>query len=151
MIKNVFDAEVSQELTNRINKLRPQINPLWGKMSVDQMLAHCNVTYELVYDNKHPKPNVFKKFLLKLLVKNIVVNETPYKHSSQTAPEFIIKGGRDFEPEKKRLIDYIDKTQKLGGDHFNNKESHSFGPLTTKEWNNMFYKHLDHHLMQFGV
>ena len=34
---------------------------------------------------------------------------------------------------------------------FEGKESNSFGPLTKGEWNNMFYKHLDHHLSQFGV
>ncbi|MCJ8164098.1 hypothetical protein MKJ04_04535 [Pontibacter sp. E15-1] len=31
------------------------------------------------------------------------------------------------------------------------QESHSFGRLSSQEWNNMFYKHLDHHLSQFGV
>ena len=50
-----------------------------------------------------------------------------------------------------RLIDYINRTQQLGENHFDGKESHSFGPLTKTEWNNMFYKHLDHHLAQFGA
>ena len=56
-----------------------------------------------------------------------------------------------FETEKARLIDYIEKTQQLGEAHFDNKESHSFGVLTKTEWNNMFYKHLNHHLNQFKV
>jgi len=151
MIKNIFDPGVSQQIINRINGLTAQSKPKWGNMSVDQMLAHANVTYELVYDNKHPKPGSFKKFILKLLVKNLVVNEKPYKKSSQTAPEFLIATRKDFELEKKRLIAYIQKTQQLGEEHFHNKESHSFGALTKTEWNNMFYKHLDHHLHQFGV
>lgn len=86
-----------------------------------------------------------------MFVKNIVVNETPYKKSGQTAPEFIIKDEKNFETEKNRLIGYITKTQQLGGAYFEGKESHSFGSLKTAEWNNMFYKHLDHHLTQFGV
>jgi len=49
------------------------------------------------------------------------------------------------------LIDYIEKTQQLGETHFDNKESHSFGRLTETEWNIMMYKHLNHHLNQFGV
>ncbi|MCH5683332.1 hypothetical protein LWM68_02995 [Niabella sp. W65] len=52
---------------------------------------------------------------------------------------------------KKRLISYLIKTQELGGTYFEGKESHSFGALTQTEWNNMFAKHLDHHLTQFGV
>lgn len=150
-MKNIFEASVTQELVNRINQLTPQTKPLWGKMSSDQMLAHCNVTYELVFDTKHPKPGAFKKFMLKAFVKKIVVNEAPYPKNSRTAPEFLITTTKNFEPEKKRLIEHIQKTQQLGETHFHNKESHSFGPLTKTEWNNMFYKHLEHHLSQFGV
>lgn len=151
MIKNIFDLSVTNEIINRINTLTPSSQPLWGKMSVGQMLAHCNVTYELVFDNIHKKPGAFKKFILKLLVKNIVVNETPYKQNNPTAPEFLVTQQKDFDREKSRLIAYLQRVQQLGGAHFQNKASHSFGPLTTGEWNNMFYKHIDHHLRQFGV
>lgn len=148
---NSFNKKDTTDFINRINKLTPTSKPNWGKMSAEQMLAHCNVAYEMVYENIHPKPNVLKKILLKLFVKNFVVSEKPYKKSSPTAPQFIIKDSRKFEVEKQRLTDYIIKTQQLGEDFFDGKESHSFGVLTKKEWNNMFSKHLDHHLTQFGV
>ncbi len=150
-MKNIFDKSISNEIIERINLLQPASQPKWGKMSVGQMLAHCNVSYELVFENKHPKPKGLKKWLLKTFVKNIVVGEKPYKKSSQTASEFLIADERDFNSEKERLIAYINKTQELGADYFDGKESHSFGKLTEKEWNNLFYKHLDHHLNQFGV
>ncbi len=150
-MKNVFDPSDSQDFINRINKLEPATQRLWGTMTVAQMLAHCNVTYELVYDSIHPKPGFFMKMLMKTLVKNFVVNEKPYPQNNGTGPQFKIKGDRDFEAEKKRLIDHIDQTQKLGATHFDGKESHSFGVLNVTEWNNMFAKHLDHHLRQFGV
>lgn len=150
-MKNIFDRSVSNEVIARINKLKPDTKPLWGKMSVEEMLAHCNVTYELVYDNIHPKNNAFKKWLLKTFVKNMVVGEKPYKKNSRTAPEFLITTSKNFQEEKQRLIAYIEKTQQLGSEYFEGRESHSFGKLKTTEWNNMFYKHLDHHLNQFGV
>jgi hypothetical protein len=150
-MKNAFNENDTKELVDRINKLSPASHALWGKMTVDQMLAHCNVTYELVYENKHPKTSPFKKLILKLLVKNYVVTEKTYKKSSPTAPEFLVKDRKDFDAEKKRLVDHITKTQQLGESHFDGKESHSFGRLTKTEWSNMFYKHLDHHLSQFGV
>lgn len=151
MIKNIFDNKVTAELIERINKISPEQKPLWGKMSADQMLAHCNVTYELVYDNKHPKPGAFKKFILRFFLKGLVTSEKPYKKNSATAPEFLITDTRNFEKEKERLITYINRTQQLGEVHFDGKESHSFGTLTKNEWNNMFYKHLNHHLKQFGA
>ncbi|MDB5048189.1 MAG: hypothetical protein JWO30_1260 [Fibrobacteres bacterium] len=120
-------------------------------MTVGQMLAHCNVSYELAYENKHPRPNAFVKLLLRLLVKNPVVNEKPYKHNSPTGPVFVMKETKDFEAEKRRLIDYIRKTRDLGEAHFEGRDYRSFGRLTAREWNNMFSKHLDHHLSQFGV
>ena len=81
----------------------------------------------------------------------MVVNDKPYKRNGQTAPAFVIKEDKDFETERARLIAYIDQTQVLGVAYFDGKESHSFGSLNISEWNNMLYKHLDHHLSQFGV
>tara|TARA_R110002049_G_scaffold40547_5_gene123310 strand:+ start:119 stop:571 length:453 start_codon:yes stop_codon:yes gene_type:complete len=148
---NIFKKETVDKAIGRINKLNSKSTGLWGKMTVDQMLAHCNVSYEMVYTDKHPKPNGLMKLMLKLFVKQTVVNEKPYKKNSRTAPAFLIANERDYEIEKKRLIDHLTKTQELGEDYFDNKESHSFGPLTKAEWNNLFYKHLNHHLEQFGV
>lgn len=150
-MKSVFEEEVSIELVNRINNLQSDTKRVWGSMSVDQMLAHCCVTYEMLFEDKHSKPNAFMKLILKLFVKEFVVGDKPYPRNGKTAPQFIIKEAKNFEEEKERLIAFILRTQKLGADHFEGKESHSFGKLTTRQWNNMFYKHLDHHLAQFGV
>jgi len=149
--KYLFDAKESQETVDRINKLTHESPNLWGKMNVAQMLAHCNVAYELVYTAKHPKPKGFKKFMIKLFAKNVVVGPKPYKKNSRTAPMFIISDQRVFDTEKTKLIEHLIKTQQLGEKHFDGKESHAFGPLSAKEWNTLFSKHLYHHLKQFGV
>ncbi|MDQ6472999.1 DUF1569 domain-containing protein [Flavobacterium sp. LHD-80] len=150
-MQNIFQKEDCDQFINRINGLTTDSKGLWGKMSVAQMLAHCNVTYEMVYDNIHPKPNGFMKFILKLLAKKTVIGDKPYSRNIGTAPQFIIKNDRNFEIEKSRLIAYINRTLEAGKSSFEGKESHSFGPLTSDEWNIMFAKHLDHHLSQFGV
>ena len=56
-MKNIFTPEVTTEVIARINKLQPDSKPNWGKMSAAQVMAHCCVTYEMVYENHHPKPN----------------------------------------------------------------------------------------------
>jgi len=149
--KNLFDEKETQETIDRINNLTPETQPEWGKMNVKQMLAHCNVAYELVYTDKHPKPKGFEKFMIKLFAKNAVVGPKPYKKNGRTAPVFMITDERDFDREKTILTNNLKKTQKLGADHFDGLESHAFGPLNKTEWNNLFSKHLDHHLTQFGV
>lgn len=150
-LPNIFTKEVSDNIIARINALTPNTQPQWGKMNVAQMLAHCNVTYELVYEDKHPKPKGFLKLMLRYIVRKFVTNETPYKQSLRTAPAFLVTDTKNFEQEKTRLINYINKTQQDGESYFDGRMSHSFGKLNITEWNNMFYKHLDHHLRQFGV
>lgn len=124
-------------------------------MSVSQMLAHCCVPFETIFDPeyavKNPRPNAVVRFVLRAFVKGFVVGPKPYKRNLRTPPEFLISDPRDFEKERARLIGFIDQTFATGGAAFDGKESHSFGPLTTDEWNMLFYKHTDHHLEQFGV
>jgi hypothetical protein len=150
-MKTVFQAETVNELIARIEKLTPQTPALWGKMNAAQMLAHCNVSYEMAFENTHKAPNGFVKLMLKLFVKDLVVGDKPYKKNSQTAPAFLIKEAKDFEKEKARLIGYIKKTQELGENYFEGKESLSFGKLSASQWNTMFQKHLEHHSSQFGI
>lgn len=150
-MKDIFDSEVAREVTDRIRSLGPDTQPEWGKMSVGQMLAHCCVPYEMAIEDKHPKAGPVARFLLRAFVKPGVVGEKPYRRNTPTAPAFRITDQRDFERERDRLIGYVERAAELGGDHFDGLESPSFGPLTRSEWNNLFYKHIDHHLTQFGV
>lgn len=151
MIRNIFNSETTEELISRIDKLTPGTQPLWGKMNAGQMLAHLCVMYEMVYDNIHKRPNAVMRFLITLLAKETVVGDKPYPRNARTAPAFVISDQRDFDKEKRRLVEYIIRTEKSGEKFFEDRESHSFGKLTLGEWNNYFYKHLNHHLSQFGV
>lgn len=148
---NIFSKDVAESVIARIDALTASTQPQWGKMQVAQMLAHCCVTYEMVYTDKHKKPGAAAQFLLKLFVKPAVVGNKPYKRNSPTAPAFVVNDTRDFEVERKRLVDYIRRVQADGEAFFDGRASNSFGKLSADEWNVMFYKHIDHHLTQFGV
>ena len=149
---NIFEKEVSDGIIERINALTPGSQRLWGKMDVARMLAHCNVAYETIYEpDKHPKPKFPMSLIVRYLVKPVVTGDKPLRKGSPTAPQFIIADERDFERERTRLIEYIERTAELGAGHFDGRESHSFGVLNKTQWSNMLYKHLDHHLQQFGA
>ena len=151
-MQNVFDAKDAQEYINRINNLTPETQRKWGKMSVNQVLAHLNVAYDLTFmPEKFPKPSFIAKFLLSRFVKPKITNEIPYKQSLPTSPAFIIADERNFEEEKAKLIGNIQRVQQLGKEAFEGKENINFGKMTAQGWNNMFAKHLNHHLEQFGV
>ncbi|MCC6571767.1 MAG: DUF1569 domain-containing protein [Chitinophagales bacterium] len=150
-LPNVYDAAVAQQLIDRIHQLTPQTQPKWGKMDVARMLAHCNVTYEYVFDERNDQHNFLVKWLLRTFLKSTVTGEKPYKKNIGTAPSFIIADSKNFEQEKARLLEYIQRVVKQGAAYFEGKESSSFGAMTAAEWNNLMYKHIDHHLTQFGV
>ena len=130
-LPSVYDLKTTEQLLNRIEKLTPQTKPLWGKMDVAKMLAHINVSYGLesgAITNK--KPSFFMKFILKMVIKPIIVGEKEYKKNAQTAPVFVIKSDKDFDIEKNNLINNIKSTQQKGASYYEGKFNNSFGNLT---------------------
>lgn len=151
-MQNIFDAKDVQQYIERINLLTPETKQKWGKMNAEQVLAHLNVAYSMVFEpEKHKKPSFIAKFILSNFVKPKLTNELPYKQNLPTSPAFIISDERNFEEEKKKLIGNIQRVQQLGRIAFEGKEHLNFGKISAQGWNNMFAKHLNHHLEQFGV
>ena len=76
-LPDIFSVEITDQIVGRINQLSENSKPNWGKMNVSQMLAHCNVAYEMCFETNHKKPRAVKRFLLKAFIKRLVTNETP--------------------------------------------------------------------------
>ncbi len=148
---NIFTESGVDRMKTRVRALTPATQPAWGKMSVAQMLAHCNVAYDLEYTDKYPPPNFFMRSVIRLFAKRAVVGPKPYPRNGRTAPIFVIGDERDFAVEQRRLLDHLDKTRALGAAHFDGRVNNGFGKLSLEQWNTLFSKHLDHHLTQFGV
>lgn len=150
-LPSIFDAQVLAQILARLEKLTYNTQPQWGKMNAPQMLAHLNVTYNLAYNRVEVKNNFIMRFILKTFVKKAVINEVPYPKNTRTAPVFIIAEERDFEKEKAIFIRNLQDTATNGAKFFEGRVNVSFGQLTSIEWNNLFYKHIEHHFTQFGI
>jgi hypothetical protein len=149
-MKNLFDKDAYTEITNRINALTPEAQRQWGKMDVAQMLAHCKEAFKVPLSDKKI-PRIFLGLLLGWMMKTKLHNEEPWKKNLPTAPNFLIKDQRDFNTEKNELVGMISKFHTLGPDKVGNFPHPFFGTLTKEQWGKSMYKHVDHHLMQFGV
>jgi hypothetical protein len=150
MMKNLFQTEAFDEIIQRINKLTPDSARLWGKMEVAQMLAHCTASMEVATGLKTP-PRMFIGRILGPFLKSHFTNDKPLKKNSPTDKSFLVIDQRNFEKEKARLVDIITRFSR-GGPEKVTRHSHSFfGKLTPMQWGKGMYKHLDHHLKQFGV
>jgi len=149
-MKTLFQKEAVDEILNRVNKLSPGTQHQWGKMNVDQMLAHCSISMETAIGSKY-FPQLLIGKLIGRFFKSSGVGEKPIKKNSPTNPAFIIKNPEVFEKEKQNLLSLINQFH-LGGEAKCTTNPHSFfGKLTPAEWGSLQYKHLDHHLTQFGV
>jgi hypothetical protein len=147
---NLFDATTTQNLLLRIASLQPTDKAHWGKMSVSQMLAHVNLTFQGALNPNPKRPPLPLRLLLQLLVKKQLVNDKPFKKKSQTASELIVKHQPDFATELQKLQQYLQQVSEDGGAQFAYRRHPAFGAFTQQEWSTMLYKHLDHHLQQFG-
>jgi hypothetical protein len=146
-MKNLYDPQVFTEITERINQLTPDTTPQWGKMDAAQMMAHC----KSILDVSNGKPLENTPFMVKLIkgyIKKMVVGPKPYPKNSKTHPQYLQKDPKNFDEEKKNLFDALAKMKKMEGE----KTNHTlFGVLTSEEKGWAQYKHIDHHLTQFGV
>ena len=68
-MKSVFNLNDCNEIAGRINILEKTTQALWAKMSVGQILAQCNVNYEMLDKNNHPSTNAFVTLILSVFVK----------------------------------------------------------------------------------
>ncbi len=149
-MKSLFNAEDNNELIERIERLTPNCAAKWGKMNVAQMLSHLQRTDKIAFGEAKLKHSLIGILFGRMAKRQMMKAET-FKQNLPTAPSFLRKDERNFEVEKMKLIEMVkDFTRK--GPQALTKDAHPFfGKLTTEEWDVLGWKHLDHHLRQFGV
>jgi hypothetical protein len=149
-MKTIFDKNTYEEINKRLNVLSSESKAQWGVMNASQMLAHCCEGLKIA-TGEVKRPRIFIGRILGPLFKNDFLNDKPMKKNSPTDAAFIIKDERDFNTEKERLTDAIHKFHQGGEKNATTHPHFFFGNLTPKEYGVLVYKHLDHHLKQFGV
>ena len=147
-MKNLFNAADADEILARIEELSPSTIRQWGKMDVAQMLTHCGNVLEMGIVIVKPKRQLIGR-LIGGLFKSKYSDEQPFSKGSPTSSEAMVVDLRNFEVEKVRLIGLIKKFSK---EKIVTAHPHPFfGKLEPAQWSRGMYKHLDHHLRQFGV
>ncbi|MEO7802314.1 MAG: DUF1569 domain-containing protein [Ginsengibacter sp.] len=147
---NLFDTKQIQVIIDRIDKLKPDTRALWGKMTVGQMLAHSQKPL-MVALGKHQIKRGLMALLFGKMVKKQYTSTEPLKHNQPTSKSFIINGDVNFAEERDKLKQNLIAFSELGQAGKLPAAHPFFGKLTPDEWNTLQYKHLDHHLLQFGV
>ena len=150
-MKNLFEAASVEEVKRRVAQLRPDSERLWGKMNAAQSVAHCSAGLEWALGDKTP-PRAFVGRIIGWIVKPLVLrNDEPMRRNSPTIKDLLVRDERDLRTEQVRLLLLIDRFAVAGPAGCTEHPHSFFGRLAPEQWAILMYKHLDHHLRQFGV
>ena len=147
MPRLLHDPEVYASIRKRVESLRMDSQRQWGKMSIDQMLWHVNVSMREAVGEYTPqiKPLPVPKAVLRWAVINI-----PWGRGAQTRSDMYAVSTHDFDAQKAECLSLIDRivARPLSAAW---PVSASMGTMTGRHWSKLTAKHLNHHLLQFGA
>ncbi len=151
-MKNLFNLKDREDLIKRIDTLTESNSRKWGKMTVQQILPHLSdpFRYSLGEKNATDLNNpFFKSFMGKWIVRFL-----PWPKSSPTAGEFLPGRGMteptNFYADKQSLLLLIHRFVNVP-ESFQFRNHPVFGKLSQQDTGRLYWRHLDHHLRQFGA
>ena len=148
-MKNLFQPETVDEVVSRLDKLQPSSARQWGKMDVAQMMAHCSAAMDMASGRINP-PRAFIGRVLGPFFRSVFTNDKPFSKNNPTDEQLVVSDARDFQREREQLKLKVQQFHQ-GGEAQCTRHPHPFfGGLSPQEWGRGMYKHLDHHLRQFG-
>lgn len=136
-------------LLARLARVDPATPPRWGRMNAGQMLHHLAEAQRMALGDLEVRPRV-KWFFRTWLARYLFIRLLPIPKGVPTAPELVSRDSFDFDSERMRLTETLTRFASVPGAG-RGPEHPLFGVLSWPEWGLLQYKHVDHHLRQFGV
>jgi len=146
-MRSILNPTDRDNVLARLEQLRPDSKKQWGKMSIEQMLHHCNLGVKQALGELPFEPKV--TFMTRTLMKFFVFR-MKWPKSSPTHPSLDVLANSsataDFKTEqaalKANLLKFLENPD--SADH------PFFGNMSKEDWARLTWKHLDHHFRQFG-
>ncbi len=150
-MRNLYRQSDVAEIKQRLAGLQPDSPRRWGKMSAPQAVAHCAAAMEWAVGDRIPPPVGLSSILGRMIKSRVLGNDAPIRQNAPTAKDLLVVDEPDLQTERERLAVLIDRFAGAGPAGCTRSPHSFFGRLTPDEWAILTYKHLDHHLRQFGV
>lgn len=150
-MKTIFDTKTHDELIERLDKLNPECERQWGKMTPSQMMEHTALILEMATSAEQPIKQMFIGKAISWIFMKDFLGEKPFGKNAPTGADYKVTADPEIDATRERLKAMIHKFQTLGPHALDGNVHPFFGKLTGKQWGETQYKHVDHHLRQFGV
>ena len=147
-MKSIFNPRDHRELHDRVQQLKTSQQAQWGTMTPLQMVAHLSDSLRMASGQLEVAP---KKVPLRFSpLKQVVLYLLPIPKGVPTSPELIARTPGDWSREVAELREELNGLVERGAEAL--APAHpAFGKLSAKQWGVLIYRHMDHHLRQFGV
>ena len=147
-MKSILEENSFNEIKNRLSQLQEDTPRQWGKMTPAQMACHCQGPLNIMLQKEDY--GLTPNWLVNLLFKKSMYSDKLWRKNLPTVKIFKQTEDKNFEQEVTKLNSLINE---LGGqlDRDSWGKHPAFGDMTNEQWGKMQYKHLDHHLRQFGL
>jgi len=147
--KTVFNEADREALLTRAASIQTGTKPRWGQMNAVRMLRHISAQLEIALGELTcaPIPGPFTNPVVRWLA---IDSPLPWPKGAPTAPELINLPTAGVEEEQTRFRNKLAKVAARGPN--GDLSPHpAFGKLSTAQWGRLMWRHVDHHLRQFGV
>jgi len=149
LMGSILNESERTALLGRMHSLTATSTARWGKMNVVGMLQHLQLSTQMAL-GELPVASVNKRPFQMFPLKHLLLYVVPFPKGAPTATELYPDGGSSFADEHAKLLDLLNRI--ATGPKDGAGPAHPlFGPLTWREWGVVTYKHVDHHLKQFGA
>ena len=149
-MKSLFEPAAYQEVLRRLDSIHTGSTRQWGKMTVSQMLEHAARTLEMASGKVPMTQRPIGRVLSWAFRKNFV-GPKPFPRNAPTGPFAIVTDEPELQPARERLEALLADLHAMGETGCDGNVHSFFGKLSGREWGITQYKHLDHHLRQFGA
>jgi Protein of unknown function (DUF1569) len=149
-LETLFDLVSYRDVLRRVESLQPDARRQWGTMTVNQMMEHAARTLEIAAGKK-PSHQAFLGKLIGWIFWRRFVGPTPFQKNGPSLPALVVQGEPEFSPTKDRLKTLLAEFHAVGEHGCDGNIHGFFGRMTGTEWGVTQYKHMDHHLRQFGA
>jgi hypothetical protein len=152
-MKTLGNTQDKAEVLRRLRKVNPESRRRWGRMSASQMVCHLNDSFRVALGEKTASSasGVFDRTLIKWIALRTPLRWPP---GVKTMPEVDqeISGTQPtgFEKDLKQLEELVQCFTVLESD-LQRQRHPIFGRMSREDWLRWGYRHMDHHLRQFGV
>ncbi len=148
MPRTLWNENDRRDLLARVDQLRPDLKPAWGKMNATQMMTHLTEWMRLATGELTAAP---RRMPMRFpVVKQLIIYLMPWPKGVPTAPELLSRESSGRDAERSDFTGRLRAFEKLKTK--TDWPLHpAFGRLSLAEWGVLGYKHTNHHLRQFGV